>query len=106
MDVIHEHIHWIVLISGSILADAGEGEKPLIPNSMMYLSGMQPMAEDQVVNLSRTFLELLQFLSSWNTNSLEASFCSPQVAESLIWFFERWSKSYLLIDEEDYGYVR
>lgn len=59
-----------------------------------------------MVNLSRTFLELLQYLSSWNTNSLEASFCSPQVAETLIWFMERWSKSYLLIDEDDYGYVR
>ncbi|KAM3588533.1 hypothetical protein VKS41_000976 [Umbelopsis sp. WA50703] len=105
MDVIHEHMHWIILVSGSILADAGEGEKPLIPNSLMQLSGMQPLPEDQVVNLSRTFLELLHFLSNWSTNSLEASYCSPQVAETLIWFFERWSKSYLLIDEEDYGYV-
>ncbi|KAG2175589.1 hypothetical protein INT43_001236, partial [Umbelopsis isabellina] len=105
MDIIHEHMHWILLVSGSILADAGEGEKPLIPNSLMQLSGMQPLQEDQVVNLSRTFLEVLQFLSNWSTNSLEASYCSPQVAETLIWFFERWSKSYLLIDEEDYGYV-
>ncbi|CAO3672042.1 unnamed protein product [Umbelopsis vinacea] len=105
MEMIHEHLHWIILVSGSILADAGEGEKPLIPNSLMQLSGVQPLAEDQVVNLSRTFLEILQYLSSWSTNSLEASFCSPQVAETLIWFLERWSKSYLLIDEEDYGYV-
>jgi hypothetical protein len=41
MEIIHEHIHWIILVSGSILADAGEGEKPLIPNSLMQLSGVQ-----------------------------------------------------------------
>jgi hypothetical protein len=39
--ITNERIHWILLVSGSILADAGEGEKPLIPNSLMHLSGMQ-----------------------------------------------------------------
>ncbi|CAO3661292.1 unnamed protein product [Umbelopsis ramanniana] len=103
--ITNERIHWILLVSGSILADAGEGEKPLIPNSLMHLSGMQALAEDQVVNLSNTFLEMLQYLSGWGTTSIQATFCSPQVAETLIWYMERWSKSYLLIDEEDYGYV-
>jgi hypothetical protein len=41
MGITNERIHWILLVSGSILADAGEGEKPLIPNSLMHLSGMQ-----------------------------------------------------------------
>ncbi|KAH8550240.1 armadillo-type protein [Umbelopsis sp. PMI_123] len=103
--IANERIHWIMLISGSVMADAGEGEKPLIPNSLMHLSGMQSLAEDQVVNLSNTFLEMLQYLSGWGTSTIQATFCSPQVAESLIWYMERWSKSYLLIDEEDYGYV-
>jgi hypothetical protein len=35
--IIQEHMHWIILISGHVLADAGRGEVPLIPNSMLDL---------------------------------------------------------------------
>ncbi|KAI9483543.1 MAG: armadillo-type protein [Benjaminiella poitrasii] len=105
MILIHEQLHWIILIAAYILADTGKGEQPMIPESLLQLSGSQPYEQDQVVNLSQLFLELLRFSSSFSSNSVEASNCSPRVAETLIWFMERWSKSYLLLDENEYGYM-
>ncbi|KAI8377732.1 armadillo-type protein [Radiomyces spectabilis] len=103
--VLHEQMHWITLVASHILADAGKGEQPMIPDSLMHLSGSQPLNEDQVVNLCKRFLEIFSFTSSFGANSIEASNCSPRVAETLIWFMERWSRSYLLIDENEYGFI-
>ncbi|KAI9318087.1 armadillo-type protein [Dichotomocladium elegans] len=102
---LQEHMHWIILIIAHILADAGNGEQPMIPESLMQLSGSQSVEQDQITSISRLILEIFRFLSGFSTNSVEASYCSPQVAETLIWFNERWSKSYLLVNENDYGYM-
>ncbi|KAI8985067.1 armadillo-type protein [Pilobolus umbonatus] len=103
--LLHEQIHWLILIIGHIIADSGKGELPMIPDSIMQLSGSQSYGQDQAINLCNTILELFRFSSSFNSNSIEASYCSPRVAETLVWFMERWSKSYLLIDENEYGYI-
>ncbi|CEP08479.1 hypothetical protein, partial, partial [Parasitella parasitica] len=102
---LHEQLHWIILIAGHVLADAGKGEQPMIPDALMHLSGTQPFEQDQVVNLSQLVLELFRFSSGFSASSVEASNCSPRVAETLVWFMERWSKSYLLVDENEYGFM-
>ena len=38
---IQEHLHWLILISAHVLADPGTGEQPMIPDSLMHLSGSQ-----------------------------------------------------------------
>lgn len=103
--LLHEQLHWIILISAHVLADAAKGEQPMIPEALMQLSGSQQPTQDQVVGLSQLLLELFRFTSSFSANSVEASNCSPRVAETLIWYMERWSKSYLLVDENEYGYI-
>lgn len=103
--LLHEQLHWIILIAAHVLADCGIGEQPMIPEPLMQLSGTQPFEQDQVVNLSQLFLELFRFSSSFSASSVEASNCSPRVAETLIWYMERWSKSYLLLDENEYGFI-
>lgn len=102
---LHEQLHWLILITGYILADTGKGEQPMIPESLMQLSGSQAFDGDQIVSLSNLFLQIFKFSSSFSSNSVEASNCSPRVAETLIWYMERWSKSYLLLDENEYGYI-
>ncbi|CDS07016.1 hypothetical protein LRAMOSA09539 [Lichtheimia ramosa] len=102
---LQEHLHWIILITAHVLADAGKGEQPMIPDPIMHLSSTQPLEQDQATTISRTVLEIFRFLSSFSANTVEASNCSPQVAETLIWFMERWSKSYLLVNENDYGFM-
>ncbi|EPB86259.1 hypothetical protein HMPREF1544_06987 [Mucor circinelloides 1006PhL] len=102
---LHEQLHWLILIAAHVLADTGKGEQPMIPESLMQLSGSQSFDQDQVVNLSQLFLEVFRFSSSFSSSSVEASNCSPRVAETLVWYMERWSKSYLLVDENEYGYI-
>ncbi|RUS28630.1 hypothetical protein BC938DRAFT_481650 [Jimgerdemannia flammicorona] len=118
---LHEHLNWLILISAHVLADSGSGEKPLVPDTLMRLSVSQAgvgIDNDQVVSISRTLLGLLEFLSSFSVNSIEhefknssapfphqASYCSPRVSETLFWFVERWSKTYLLVDEAEYGFM-
>ncbi|CAO3659151.1 unnamed protein product [Rhizopus microsporus] len=103
--LIHEQIHWIILIAAHILADAGKGEQPMIPESIMQLSGTQSVDQDMTVRLSEAFIELFRFTSNFDSNTVEASNCSPRVAETLVWYLERWCKSYLLIDENEYSYI-
>ncbi|RUS18081.1 hypothetical protein BC937DRAFT_89166 [Endogone sp. FLAS-F59071] len=105
---LHEHLNWLILITAHVLADSGAGEKPLVPDALMRLSVLQTASgvdNDQVVMISRTILGLLEFLSSFNANSVEASYCSPRVSETLFWFVKRWAKSYLLVDESEYGFM-
>ncbi|KAI8090033.1 armadillo-type protein [Halteromyces radiatus] len=103
--LLHEQLHWIILMTAFVLADAGNGEQPMIPESIMQLSSSQSYEQDQIVQLSNQVLELLRFYSSFGPNTIEASNCSPRVAETLIWFMERWSKTYLLVNENDYGFM-
>ncbi|KAI8147321.1 armadillo-type protein [Fennellomyces sp. T-0311] len=102
---LQEHLHWLILIGAHILADPGTGEQPMIPESLMHLSASQSFENDQVTNLSKLVLEIFRFLSSFGANTIEASNCSPQVAETLVWFMERWSKTYVLLDENEYDYM-
>ncbi|ORX55719.1 hypothetical protein DM01DRAFT_1345196 [Hesseltinella vesiculosa] len=93
------------VMSGFFLADPGFGEQPLIPDAILQLSSSQPSDQDVVVHLCNQFLELLRVYSCFGPNSVEAANCSPRVAETLIWFMERWCKSFLLLNENDYGMV-
>lgn len=102
---LHEQLHWLILIAAHVLADTGKGEQPMIPDSLMQLSGSLSFEQDQVVNVSQLLLEVFRFGSSFSSSSVEASNCSPRVAETLVWYMERWSKSYLLMDENEYGYM-
>ncbi|CAG8460237.1 11248_t:CDS:10 [Acaulospora morrowiae] len=104
---LQESIHWLVLISAFVLADAGEGEQPLVPDALMKLSISQcnlGKNHDQIVLLVNTISGILD-LVSLDTSAVETSHCSPRVAETLFWFFERWGKTYLLIDESDYSSI-
>lgn len=38
---LQEHLHWIILITAHVLADAGKGEQPMIPDPIMHLSSTQ-----------------------------------------------------------------
>ncbi|CAG8435067.1 2923_t:CDS:10 [Ambispora gerdemannii] len=102
---LHEATHWLILISGFMLTDSGESETLLVPDALMQLSIPQSNLgknRDQVVMLPKIIIEILE-LFSLDSSTVEASHCSPRVAETLFWFLERWAKTYLLIDESYYS---
>ncbi|CAG8499703.1 5021_t:CDS:10 [Ambispora leptoticha] len=105
LNSLHETTNWLILISGFMLTDSGESETLLVPDALMKLSISQSNLgknRDQVVMLSKTIIEILE-LFSLDASTVEASHCSPRVAETLFWFLERWAKTYLLIDETYYS---
>ncbi|RKP09404.1 armadillo-type protein [Thamnocephalis sphaerospora] len=88
---LHEHIHWLLMISGYVLADAGQGEHPMVPVALLRLSTSQAANGpdgDQVVQLSKAIFELATLLAR-DPSSAEAANCSPLVAETLFWCLER-----------------
>ncbi|ORY03726.1 hypothetical protein K493DRAFT_311626 [Basidiobolus meristosporus CBS 931.73] len=101
----HEQIHWLLLIAGHVLCDGGQGEKPLVPDSLMRLSVAQDNSENNaIVSLSSAVFSMLEFLSL-DPHEPMATFCSPLVAETLFWFIERWSRTYLLIEPQEYSHI-
>lgn len=93
--VLQEQIHWGILIAGHILADSGLGETPEIPGSLQKLS--QQSEQDLVVLLPTKLFGILDSLS-FPIQSPQHTLCSPLLMETIFWFLDRWSCTYLLLD--------
>jgi hypothetical protein len=103
MKKLQEQTHWAVLIAGHIIADGAFGETPIIPASMLQLSKETPGGSDPVVMIATTIFGILDSLSSFPSNSVEHSNCSPLLLETLLWFCDRWSSSYLFPNINEYS---
>ncbi|KAJ3191916.1 Exportin-4 [Irineochytrium annulatum] len=105
VQLIHEHLHWLVLIAAHVLADSGDGEVPVVPTSLMNLSLASGDGHDLVVLLPTLILSIFSAVTVDPGNQSLFDLCSPLLSETLISFIERWSKTYLLIRETDYKTV-
>lgn len=89
-----EELHWILLMSGHVLADAGDGETPMVPEAIVtQIPTTMDYGNHPAVLLSRSALILAQ--QSLDT-TLQAEIFSPRVMEAVVWFFARWVDTYLL----------
>lgn len=84
-----EKIHWALLIAGHALADAGKGETPTIPQAVDNLPSVEPVTS--LVNSSLEFL-------GWLLQSGQAQRASPLTIETLFWFLQRWSRTFIFFD--------
>ncbi|KAG6541019.1 hypothetical protein Mapa_017592 [Marchantia paleacea] len=88
-----EELHWLLLMSGHVLADSGDGETPLVPESLSALSpGTADPVNHPAVLLSQASIDLAR-------QSLETSIrevFSPRLMEAVVWFFGRWVDTYLM----------
>lgn len=102
IDILHEQIHWIVLLAGHMLADSGTSERVLIPKSVLaYSMTCKSVEQDYVVQTIMSMLNLLQFELCNSSSSLEV-FGSPLLIETLFWALRRLSPVYMLCDASDY----
>ncbi|TPX40027.1 hypothetical protein SeLEV6574_g06845 [Synchytrium endobioticum] len=101
LSTIHEQVHWLTLLSGYILADSGQGEQPLVPPCLATLSNESISIDaDPIIQFPNLIFGFLKYVTV-DPNQPQAESCSPLVAESLLWFVERWCRTYLfLIDSE------
>ncbi|KAJ2863268.1 hypothetical protein GGH94_003711 [Coemansia aciculifera] len=105
IDLLHEQIHWIVLMIGYTLADSGTSERVLIPGPVIeYSKTCASTEQDHTVQAIMSMLQLLQFELTIPSSTL-ASYCSPLLAETLFWALRRIAPVYLLLDRSDYREV-
>ncbi|XP_060554653.1 exportin-4-like [Ruditapes philippinarum] len=130
ISVLHEDLHWLVLVTGHLLTEESEGETPMIPGEVMQYSIKQsteidlnttlkvlaspsdsidtiPGASthsDFVIRLISAVFRLCEVEKKAITAKMVDTL-SPQVTSSVMWCLKRWSRSYLLPDENYYNEV-
>uniref|UniRef100_A0A8C3G3I2 Exportin-4 n=1 Tax=Cyclopterus lumpus TaxID=8103 RepID=A0A8C3G3I2_CYCLU len=129
LDDLYEDIHWLLLVSGYVLADDCQGETPLIPSEVMEFSikhatevdintTLQILGSpgekassipgcnrtDSVIRLLSAVLRTSE-VESRATNASLTELLSPQMGKDIMWFLRRWTKTYLLVDEKLYEQI-
>ncbi|VDI81588.1 Hypothetical predicted protein [Mytilus galloprovincialis] len=130
LTVLYEDLHWIILVATNVLTIESEGETPMIPPDIMeytistskdvnidttlkVLSSPNeridsiPGAEqhtDGVVRLVSGVFRLCE-VERRAVDAKLTGYISPQLISTTMWFLHRWSRSYLLPDENYYTHV-
>ncbi|KAG0234033.1 Exportin-4 [Actinomortierella wolfii] len=99
---LQEHLHWLIVITGYVFSDDNRGETAMVPDALNELSADQGADQDQVVSIFTELMSLLDAVSL-DPNTPQAISCSPQVSLSLFWFLERWTKTFLMLNPENYA---
>lgn len=96
-----EELYSLLLITGHVLADEGQGETPLVPMPIQT-QFMDVVESDKhpVVVLSGS---IIRFSEQSLDAEMRASIFSPRLMEAVIWFLARWSCTYLMPHEESKG---
>eukprot|EP01124_Arcella_intermedia_P003864 TRINITY_DN12176_c0_g1_i1.p1 TRINITY_DN12176_c0_g1~~TRINITY_DN12176_c0_g1_i1.p1 ORF type:complete len:1064 (-),score=262.93 TRINITY_DN12176_c0_g1_i1:71-3229(-) len=90
-----EEIHWLILIIGFFLADnVDSGEDPAIPKPIMDYKFSLTTQNDVINELIHIFFNLLEIENAVIDKSL-FDYWSPLIAETNMWFLQRWCLSYL-----------
>jgi hypothetical protein len=88
--ILHDQIHWSLLMTGFFLADE--------PPEMPYPANHYVAKSDLATAIAR---QVLTFFDSVADESNDK--WSPQVVETLYWWFERWGYTYLFASDKDTG---
>ncbi|KAJ0005953.1 hypothetical protein NQD34_015847 [Periophthalmus magnuspinnatus] len=129
LDDLYEDIHWLILVSGYVLADDPQGETPLIPSEVMDFSikhatevdinttlqilGSPGEKASSIPGFNRTDCVIRLLSAVLRTSEVESratrasltEMLSPQMGKDIVWFLRRWTKSYLLLDEKLYKQI-
>ncbi|XP_015875571.2 uncharacterized protein LOC107412327 isoform X1 [Ziziphus jujuba] len=94
-----EELYSLLLITGHVIADEGEGETPLVPNAVQtHFSYVVEADKHPVIIL---FSSIIRFSEQSLDPEMRQSVFSPRLMESIIWFLARWSCTYLMPPEEN-----
>ncbi|XP_054887372.1 exportin-4 [Poeciliopsis prolifica] len=129
LDDLYEDIHWLILVSGYLLADDPQGETPMIPSEVMEFSikhstevdinttlqilGSPGEKASSIPGCNRTDSVIRLLSAVLRTSEVESratrasltELLSPQMGKDIVWFLRRWAKSYLLVDEKLYEQI-
>ncbi|KAJ3397901.1 Exportin-4 [Lobulomyces angularis] len=102
IEVFFEYLHWLVLLTGFLIADSSVSEKAEVPRAFIISTLNENCETNAVIRITTYIFNILDIVSISNNNMKQSSFCSPLLAESLFWFFSRWASTYLFIRNTDY----
>ncbi|KAM4682626.1 exportin-4 isoform 4-T4 [Amazona ochrocephala] len=129
LDDLYEDIHWLILVTGYLLANDTQGETPLIPpevmeysikhsaevdiNTTLQILGSPGEKASSIPGYNRTdsvirLLSAILRVSEVESRAIRANLThllSPQMGKDIVWFLKRWAKTYLLVDEKLYDQV-
>uniref|UniRef100_A0AAY4DSA5 Exportin-4 n=1 Tax=Denticeps clupeoides TaxID=299321 RepID=A0AAY4DSA5_9TELE len=129
LDDLYEDIHWLILVTGYLLADDPQGETPLIPaevmeysikhstevdiNTTLQLLGSPGEKATSIPGCNRTDSVIRLLSAVLRTSEVESratrasltELLSPQMGKDIVWFLRRWAKTYLLVDEKLYSQI-
>ncbi|AWP13536.1 Exportin-4 [Scophthalmus maximus] len=129
LDDLYEDIHWLILVSGYVLADDPQGETPVIPTEVMEFSikhstevdinttlqilGSPGEKASSIPGCNRTDSVIRLLSAVLRTSEVESratrasltELLSPQMGKDIMWFLRRWAKTYLLVDEKLYEQI-
>ncbi|KAB0372652.1 hypothetical protein FD755_015405 [Muntiacus reevesi] len=129
LDDLYEDIHWLILVTGYLLADDTQGETPLIPpeimeysikhssevdiNTTLQILGSPGEKASSIPGYNRTdsvirLLSAVLRVSEVESRAIRAHLThllSPQMGKDIVWFLKRWAKTYLLVDEKLYDQI-
>ncbi|XP_022746625.1 exportin-4-like isoform X2 [Durio zibethinus] len=93
-----EELYSLLLITGHVLADEGDGETPLVPSAIQtHFVDIIEADKHPVVVLSGS---IIRFAEQSMDPEVRATVFSPRLMEAVIWFLARWSHTYLMPFEE------
>ncbi|XP_057961919.1 uncharacterized protein LOC131153553 isoform X2 [Malania oleifera] len=93
-----EELYSLLLITGHVLADEGEGETPMVPMAIQtHFVDISETDKHPVVVL---FSSILRFAEQCLIPEMTATVFSPRLMEAIVWFLARWSRTYLMPTEE------
>ncbi|KAL6501830.1 hypothetical protein OROGR_026963 [Orobanche gracilis] len=94
-----EELYSLLLISGHVLADEGQGETPMVPKEIeSHYTNIMEADKHPVVTLCST---IIAFAKQSLDPEMRASIFSPRLMEAVVWFLARWMSTYLMIHEEN-----
>ncbi|XP_011091499.1 exportin-4 isoform X1 [Sesamum indicum] len=89
-----EELYSLLLITGHVLADEGQGETPLVPKEIeSHYSNVTEVDKHPVIVLSGS---IIRFAEESLDPELRRYFFSPRLMEAVVWFLARWSSTYLM----------
>ncbi|PQM39642.1 exportin-4 isoform X1 [Prunus yedoensis var. nudiflora] len=94
-----EELYSLLLITGHVIADEGEGETPLIPNAIQIHFPQNLEAENHPVVILCS--SIIRFAEKSLEPEMRASVFSPRLMEAVIWFIARWSSLVSYPGEKD-----
>lgn len=94
-----EELYSLLLITGHVIADEGEGETPLVPYVIQtQFSDIVEAEKHPVIILCSS---IIRFAEQSLNPEMRASVFSPRLMEAVIWFLARWSSTYLMSPDEN-----